>query len=395
MRITLFGLCASLCLAGGAAAAQPIPGADDPALREAALDWLTGENPREDLWRLGEIAADGNVAARVMVNSIYYSHIPSDFPDLNRQERRALLPPDKSGADRGFIPYPVARDAAPALDAYVLMNEAETAEEWSALAEQLIDARLYRQFADNVRFTLLKRQPDYAVEIAKYIEDNVAMDTEVQTVIWSFRFFENSLLGMVLSHGDEPPPEVVEQRRALWGGGPWRQEDAQSFDAALRDGRWNAIYVLRLFWRLQPDVTSRLEYAAQYEWVIDILEKVRPSNDTEGSAPTGAELERLGQLLTTDAAQTAYLQPLVMNCERYCPDMSDECVALGTLAPVVIRRAYATLDPVVTEAEYHRSNRAIADLMRYVQLIAAREVELPSVVTLPQCLVEASAAFAN
>ena len=59
-----------LCL-GQPMVAQPISGADDPALRIVAQRWLESEDPHDGLWDLGEFAADGNIAARMLVNGIF------------------------------------------------------------------------------------------------------------------------------------------------------------------------------------------------------------------------------------------------------------------------------------------------------------------------------------
>ena len=393
MRNILFGLSASLCLICGPAAAQPIPGANDPALKEAALDWLTGENPREDLWRLGEIAADGNVAARIFVDRIYRSHIPLDFPGLTWQARRALLPPDPRGTDSHFSPYSVRPDYFPIFGLHAQMSQAESTEEWADWAERLIDAGLYRKFADSVTITLQNRKPDLSIEIVKYIEDNITMDIEVQAAIWLSRYIENANVDMAFASADDEEINVAEQRMARWGGAPWRPEDAQEFDAALRDGRWDAISLIQPFRQLQPDAASRLEYAAEYDWILDIQKKAHARR--RDNAPTSVELERLGRLLIADAAQTPYLQPLVTSCDRYCPDMAAECVARGELLKLVNWRGYVSLEPIITDAEYHRSRRAADDLMRLIALRYAKNQDRGMNIDLPQCLADASAAFAR
>ncbi|MEM7528351.1 MAG: hypothetical protein AAF416_11800 [Pseudomonadota bacterium] len=86
----------SIALAAPVAAySQGIAGHDDPALRAAARAWLSDEDPRDALWAIGELAANGNLAARQLARGIA-RRLFVDFPDLSHKDRRALFPPDRT-----------------------------------------------------------------------------------------------------------------------------------------------------------------------------------------------------------------------------------------------------------------------------------------------------------
>lgn len=75
--------------------------------------------------------------------------------------------------------------------------------------------------------------------------------------------------------------------------------------------------------------------------------------------------------------------------------MAAECVARGVLLKLVNWRGYVSLEPIITESEYHRSRRAADDLMRLIGLRDAKIQDRGMNIELPQCLADASEAFAD
>lgn len=94
-----------LSLWGFAALPQAVQGADDPTLRAAAFAWLHAEEATDALVALATMAAEGNLAAMGLVNTIDRRFGDIDFPDMSREERRALLPDDQVGTGYSFSVY--------------------------------------------------------------------------------------------------------------------------------------------------------------------------------------------------------------------------------------------------------------------------------------------------
>ncbi|MEM8762056.1 MAG: hypothetical protein AAGE83_17300, partial [Pseudomonadota bacterium] len=97
MKAVRYALFAVLLLGvSQASRAAEVPGASDLELRAAVQAWLDDDDPRQAMWAIGELAADGNVAARVLVNEVAWS-LGRDFSEMTFEARRALLPPDRTG----------------------------------------------------------------------------------------------------------------------------------------------------------------------------------------------------------------------------------------------------------------------------------------------------------
>ena len=392
----LFRFLAASILLVDLAIAQPIPGADDPSLQDAAEDWLTGDAPAEALWRMGEIAQEGNIAAQILVNRIYRNYVPSDFPDLDRAGRRDLLPPDRIGYPPKFQVFeqPFRLSVEPmAMEASRQIGKASSFEEWRALAERLRAAGMERDLATAEVFAISPTGPEFNIEIVRHVEKSLPVDLEVQKQVLLYRFREAVLLPYLVETSFGERAEAAQRRLSQWGGSPWRDEDSRTLEALLQQGRWAAIELLYYMQSLDPEIGDRLGFISQYDWTFEIIEKVAISRDRAGTMPTSAELSRLGALITADAALTPYLHPLARNCARYCDGEFDECMARGTLGGLAGLGMTGSLEPVISDAAFFRSPRGVAGLMSSIPLYASQREQWGHKNLLPQCLVQAAADY--
>ena len=370
------------------AVAQPISGADDPVLRIAAQRWLDNENPAEDLWALGEIAADGNIAARMFVTRIMRSvHMDIDFPELDRDERKALLPADRSGARTTISsPYYVDWDAVPAMVALFEIDHADDIDTWIALAERTWAAG----YQPRVLTTLGRDRRLLEIDIARYLETRFPLDMEIRASVWWMRMFH---AGLVEAHSMLEPGEA-EAIVAHWGGLPWRAEDTHAFDAALRDGRWHAVRLLAYLPSFRPAIIEELRYAEQHEKVVEFyLQTTMVRNRNPESLDGDENLVAMGDLLIAEAEHTTLLRPLVTVCERLCGAEVAECVARGEIVGLDrFTRDFFSVG-LIASSDYDISERAVSALMKGLSNMAAREEPYMFNGLLPQCITDAAVAL--
>jgi hypothetical protein len=383
------GFCASVLVAH-AAIAQPIPGADDPALRIAAQRWLDNENPAEDIWALGEIAADGNIAARMFVNRIMRTeHMDIDFPELDRDERNALLPADRSGARTTISsPYYVDWDAVPAMVALREFDRAEDIDTWIALAERTwaggYQPRMVAALRNDRR--LLE------IDIARYLETRFPLDMEIRASVWSMRMFH---AGLLEAHNFLEPGES-EAIVAHWDGLPWRAEDTHALDMALRDGRWHAVQLLAYLSNFRPAIIEELRYAEQHKKVAEFHLQATMVRDGNPESLDGDEsLVAMGDLLIAEAEHTTLLRPLLTVCERLCGAEVADCVARGEIVGLDRFTRNFFSGGLIASSDYDTSERAVSVQMKILSNMAAREEPYMTNGLLPQCLTDAAVALGD
>ncbi|SFR40828.1 hypothetical protein SAMN04488005_1561 [Yoonia tamlensis] len=370
------------------AVAQVISGADDPVLRIAAQRWLGNESPAEDLWALGEIAADGNIAARMFVNRIMGAvHMDIDFPELDRNERKALVPADRSGARTTISsPYYVDSGTVPAMAALREIDRVEDIDTWIALAERTWAAgyqpRMVTALRNNRR--LLE------IDIARYLETRFPLDMEIRATVWWMRMFH---AGLVEANNMLEPGEA-EAIVAHWGGLPWRAEDTYALDAALRDGRWHAVQLRAYLPSFRPSIIEELRYAEQHEKVAEFyLQTIMVRDRNPESLDGDDNLVTMGDLLIAEADYTTSLRPLVTVCERLCGAEVAECVARGEIVGLDRFTRDFFSSGLIASSDYDNSERAVSALMKGLSNMAAREEPYMFNGLLPQCIADAAVAL--
>ncbi len=338
-RLTSLLLALTLIAPPGASA-QTIPGADAPELRAAAYAWLNGEGTTEELRAFGEIAADGNVAARLLVSGIFQLYLPDDFPELDRKERLALFPPDRTGDAHTFRPYRVELDRIPAFKAYRRIHGAETPEAWIADAKNLLAAGLREKFLDQLGIAL--NNPALFVEALKFAETVVKQGDHAHTELMFLRGLEPAMLDYL------DATARAAARRARWQEPPWTPEREAALAEELRDGHWPAIVALGLLTRWNPEILKdRPEFDLYRKW---------GAASFGADPPDAAEIDAIGNLLIRDAARTPYLAPMLTACSTHCPDSTAACMANGIA--LGLNRSVGDLEPVIAQEDLLRSERA-------------------------------------
>lgn len=358
------------------AQAQGIPGADDPALRAAALDWLAERDTRASLTEIGQIAADGNIAARLLANRIYTYFTRSDFPELSRSERRNLFPINE-GEERGrFSPYQLDRTS---IDAFAARNQMSiiSSEEWVEAAEIILAAR-FRQELLAILNVALSSYPPVNIEAAQFAERFVTETDLVMANLWFFFRREQEWLSFP---GNE-------HRAARWAGDPWSPYRQAAFLAALNDGYWAAYRAASLMALYEYDLPIPQDQADRIRRFGEIRLFAASGNVYDWTEPTRAEIEDIGQLVMLDGGQSSYLRPLQTACATYCADEVAYCMGVWGTGLVSQYSRGNNLEPVISASEYHNSSRAVRELLNNAWHLTSdgRAEWWP----MPACLVEAS-----
>ncbi|MEP3843819.1 MAG: hypothetical protein ABJM43_00535 [Paracoccaceae bacterium] len=370
----------AFCAAPIAAVAEGVPGADDPALQSAAYAWLLSEDSAAEISALGEIAADGNIAARIFTNFVYRQFGNLDFPGLDRDQRRALLPEDRHEKPSRFSPYHVDRSQLPSTIAREYMENAASSEEWIIGAQILVDEGLIEHLKSHLY--VLGNRPDLDIEAFLFAEDFIDGD-DYYTVALSFRGMSQS----VLEYLDQVDQAGAEELRNRWQQEPWSSQHYDELSRALIDGKWSAIRTYALL--------------SQFGAEIDVLFADVPNDEilTWGQLAFSVawnepwdnevDLEALGNLIANDAERTPSLQPLLNSCEAHCPNDLSTCLAAGVLTRThELSPSLFSLEPMISPRDYHTSERAARYLTYYV---GTRERSLDpdrAQLKMPQCYLD-------
>ncbi|MEM8761024.1 MAG: hypothetical protein AAGE83_12005 [Pseudomonadota bacterium] len=383
MKVVRCALFAVLLLGvSQASRAAEVPGASDPELRAAVQAWLDDDDPRQAMWAIGELAADGNVAARVLVNEVRWS-LGRDFPEMDLEARRALLPPDRTGPKRGFKPYPVDRSVS--ASSYVLsqgMFTETTSEAWIAGARALLAAG-YRNYFQWLVVRVPSNRPEIDVEAIRFAETVFNPADWVHATFWHARRRESEMLAYL----DRTEPSEAAARRARWGGDSWTPEIEAAFAEALREERWSAILAAGVLFRFgTSDLPLDAETADLYRgWSIQARPNI--SNTTDADRLNRRELEMFGSMLLRDAERSAYLRPIRGVCDALCPENRLLCMAGA--APVLHgfpQLVPRSIEPVLGAAAYYSSPRAARDALFGIGYRIDRGNHVPDWATVPQCL---------
>lgn len=367
--------------------AEPLPGVGDPKLREAALAWLAEDDPDTVLWAIGELAADGSVAARVLVNQIYRS----ERPILSLDDFRRLVPEDRTGASRGLSPYPVDHDAYPALRALRQIGNSETADEWITHAEVIIAAGMQSRLAPFVEVAVLF---DYSlnIEVAEFSAVHLRDDPYTwDTLIYFFAFSHLTAEQLAANQS------LLDARRwqVRWTEDPWPQAREDAFAWKLLAHSWEALQLEGWMrdYNEAAEVTARLVDPALLDDEIlrlaDLIGSGPFGRDHAPDPPTEAELQRLGQIYRRYATRVPSAVPTITLCERHCPSQVAECIGSIGLHGDIGYPAGSNFSPVLTPEEYYTSERAARAHLGRMGDVDFPQEGYPEWMVLPQCMVDA------
>lgn len=155
------------------ATAQTIPGADDPRLRAAALAWVNDEDGKANLWRIGTLAAEGNIAARRYMNQVVRNFLFWDYSGAERAELLALLPQEKTRF--GYLFFPRIYRTDPAAKAASIVLSTDDPGEFISAAQTLLEAGEREVLRSAISGTLPDR-PNIDIEAIKWAETWVTDD---------------------------------------------------------------------------------------------------------------------------------------------------------------------------------------------------------------------------
>ncbi len=384
-----------LSLWGFAALPQAVQGADDPALRAAALAWLHAEESTDALVALATMAAEGNLAAMGLVNTIdrRFGHI--DFPDMSREERRALLLADPGQRAYSFSVY---RDTATRdllSEAHQRMTDATTPEEWISGAHMLLDAGFTEPLIYQTRGLsgLWSSRPEIDVPAMKFIEGQFRDDPTIRSHMWLARGLDHA----VISNPDYSEQERIEALSTAWGDEPWSLDVEDQFLNALNNGEWAALktapHIFSIVGNMVEDFLPPPDQNVQR--MIDLVRPIVFAAPRAELVISDADLDALGSFIFEDAGRSYDLQPILNSCAIHCADSVNICIASGALGRLdQLMRNQGRWEPVITLEEYASSARAARELTyRYGEHL--HPDARPETISMPQCYKDAALALVN
>lgn len=390
-------LLASLALFLWALAAHPqtVQGADDPDLRAAALAWLHAEDSTDALVALATIAAEGNPAARELVNTIDRRFGRIDFPDMSREERRALLPADRVHPAYSFSVYRETWALDLLREANQRMTDATTLEEWKSGAQMLLDAGLTEPLINETRGLSgpWSSRPEIDIPAMKLIESQFGDDPTIRSHMWWVRLVAQAMIDWHQLNDPEKRDTLI----AGWEGMPWTAQERDSFLHALADGEWAALSIAWVMFDYAQDTVPELLPSPDQD-LQRFIDMVR-SADLGGSRTeliiSDADLDALGSFIFEDAGRSYHLQPILNSCAMHCADSVNICLAAGALGQLdQLVRHNGRWEPVITLQEYASSARAARQLSyRYGELLA--NDAWPETISMPQCYKDAAVSSVN
>lgn len=367
---------------------EPLPGANDPLLREAALAWLAEDDPEGALWAIGELAADGNIAARYFINGVYYG-ISNGEKRLSRQEFFKLIPEDRDPNAGGFAPYPIDYSNIPALDALSEIMQARAADEWIAHADVAIAAGMQSHLLPQLE-TILSNNDAMNIEIAGFVQVRLSGDPYFDLLLTTFLGQQFITLGALA----EAAPEIVAERRARWANGPLPRDLPDAFFEALSAQDWVAMFIegSQRRWAKQVGIDRPLIDASLVDddvrRLADIVSAGAVATLREMLPPTASEFEALAQSYARHAARFPSARPNWTLCEQYCPDQPATCAVQAGLLGDLAFSGTVDFTPILSRREYYQSERAVRAQLAVLGSIAFPVEFKPDWLALPQCLRE-------
>jgi hypothetical protein len=372
------GFCASVLVAH-AAVAQPIPGADDPALRIAAQRWLDNEDPAEDLWALGEIAADGNVAARMLVNGIFRIPGLPGVSDVDRDTRLTLVPADRDERNRfRSQPYRVDWAEVPALAALSAGRENRI-----NIAKSLWAADLQTRFIFRW-MTVVTLDDIVDVEMVQFAESVVPAGSDAQLKLLVMRAMGDVKYGYL----EMTDPARAEAFLAGWDNEIWSEDHNAQMIAAVRDNRLAVLMSMSFFESTQHDHFESWNVSdAQLRW-----DRAAAFGHVSAPALQQADTDAFGAIVIDEAALTPSWRPIVRACRTQCADEVLRCAAVAgyTRANRLMQEVAIGLEPTIAAVAFYDSQKAVR-IARYMMIVSqenrlSRGISVPDLHVLPQCL---------
>ncbi|WP_341366260.1 hypothetical protein [Yoonia sp. BS5-3] len=350
------------------------------------MTWLAEDDPEGALWAIGELAAEGNLAARDFVRRVYYS-VGNGEPRLSRQEFNKLIPEDRDPNADGFGPYPIQSSTIPALDALYAIERELTADEWIAHAEVVIAAGMQSRLLSRVEAVLNNRE-EIDIEVAGFVQDRLSDDPYFHLLLnrfWGLQLMTFNALA-------EVEPELVEQRRERWTRVSFPQEIPEPFLEALSGQDWGAMFIegsLRRWARQVGTAPPFIETSLvgdDVQRLADLVSAGAIATMDDIPPPTDLEFGVLAQSYSQYAERFPSAIPNWTLCERYCPDQPAICaVQAGLLGDLGFSGAY-DFSPVLTRREYYQSDRAARTQLAMLGLIEFPQEFKPDWLALPHCL---------
>ncbi|MDX8352096.1 hypothetical protein SLH47_06965 [Cognatiyoonia sp. IB215182] len=367
------------------AKAEPIPGADDPALREAALMWLAEDQPESALRTIGELAADGNVAARLFLNQVFVRRTFHN-EGLTREAFLALLPAVSSEDERRLRPFNVDHESYPALRALRRIAQAETSEEWIDNAEVIIAAGMKSRLAPFVELGIVNNDT-IDIELAKFAAENLQDDPDVSRIVTWFFGYSHVTADLVA----EMNPAKAEENTSRWKGEFWTTERAEAFQQALISRNWMALEVrgmLRWFDEGKRGLAMQSEIGEHTLRLAELISIGPYGPDYAPQPPTTEEIDTLATNYRRYAEGYPWATPNVRLCEEHCQSQAATCVAMLGLLGDAGLGTQPNYTPVLTVGEYYQSDRAAAERLIALGLVDLPPPRYPEWLELPRCLME-------
>ena len=366
--------------------AEPLPGADDPALRAAALAWLAEDDAEGALWTIGELAVDGNIAARYFLQRVYYSPISGERR-LSRTEFLERLPEDTHPYAGGLIPFAFDRSRFPVFVALQQLLTATSAEEWIASAQIVIDAGMTSHLGSSVD-RIFKVSEHIDIEVAEFVQEHLADDPYLYAPLTQY-LATQYVLSEAFANAD---PQAAADRDSRWSSEPWPQERSSAFVRSLYAREWLSLHIegyLRR-WPLYFGVEKRLVDPSllndEQRRLADIVSLGGFGTSTDVPAPTQSELEVLADSYSRHALRFTSARTNLTLCERYCPDSFSECAVQTGIVGDLRFLKVAFFSPVISRSEFFESERAVRAQLAVLGLIEYPVENRPEWVVLPQCL---------
>ena len=353
--------------------AEPIPGANDPVLREAALTWLAEPSEFENVLAIAELAADGNVAARLLLNSVFYQRW-LDFPELDRASFLASLPEDRTGSPRSLRPYSVADDQIPAFEALRKLDRTYSADEWATLAQDVVDAGLDSRLRPHIGRALL-HHPSIQLEALSFAEEYLSDDPYVQIHLWTL-YGTNEVVTELLARGSVSASNSM----VRWAILPWPEEQAMAFRRAIEQDHWGALYAVGRLQRLFPEFPQDVAIGPAKRRMAALI-----TDPTTTQPPSTDEIVELAEILRINQERFLALGTMHRICQMHCLTQQDPCLVMSAFLLGTGALNPHAFSPVLSEEEYMRSDRAARELLILIGAVANQDFR-PGWLQVPQCL---------
>jgi len=375
MRFGLPAFLTVLLLAAPAAKAEHFPGQTDPAFVAAVDQWLNTDDPVSAAAEIGQIAADGNVAAQFLGNILWRNPGWYD-PEISmtREERLALFPPagDGSGTAR-FQPYNMDMMPTPDFAALRSIQGDTEPDELFRAAQTMLDGGM-RTGALHMVTSAWADERNLDDAVLAFAAEHITLADSAIGDFWTSLMIER--VAAETFPVDQPDLE----RAAAFE----RFLAETGYFSAVQNGHWLAIRVaafeafLRQGGTSPPDLDLDPNVAAVMRITLDTAENVEVVDENWQIA---------GRLVFNSSSQIPDLRPLVTICNAYCSGHEAQCAGWGAMNGFERSLAVTRFEPVIDAASYLSSARAVDERLGSIRHFGALPNAFPDA---PQCLIDAA-----